>query len=430
MPASNPFVELRAEEVQDLLAREPAWFMRWSITVMALLLGAVLYGSWLVHLPDLVPAPFTLTTVNAPKTVLARRAGRLTRLLVRDGARVQPGAPLAYLESTARPADVLALGQALRQAWSLASADQLEQVARLPLASFHQLGELQGAYQPFALAHMQLRTYLTQGFFAKRRALLRQETSDLRALARNLQQQQATQGHELALAQAEYQMQQQLARQKVIPQQELRREESKLLARQLPYQQAEATLIANAAAQRGKQQELLELDKTMAEQRQQFMQALNTMQSAVDDWERTYVLRAPSQGRVYFPLPLQENQQVTLGQELFYVAPGNTAYLGQLRIPQQNAGKVRVGQAVLIRFNSYPYQEFGLVRGTVKSIAEIPLRDGFVAEVSLPSQLLTSRGRRLTYKLGMTASADIVTRDQRLLERLFNSLTALVRSNG
>lgn len=427
MPATPRFVELRAEEVQDLLTREPAWFMRWSITLLAVLLAALLYGSWLIRMPDLVAASFTLTTVNAPKVALAQHAGRLVQLLVREGQAVPAGIPLAYLESTASHGQVLALRQRLAQAWELARTGQLEQAARLPLADFHELGELQGAYQPLALAHLQLRTSVAQGFFARRRALLRQEAGDLRALSRNLEEQRAIQGHELALAEAEYRVQQALAQQKVIPQLELRREESKLLARQLPYRQADATLLANAAAQRTKQQELLALDKELSEQTQQYMQSLNSLQSAADAWERTYVVRAPSPGRVYFPVPLQENQQVTLGQELFYVAPGNTAYLGQLRIPQQNAGKVEVGQAVLIRFNGYPYQEFGLVRGTVKSIAAVPLKEGFVAEVSLPSQLITSRGRRLTYKLGMTASAEIITRDQRLLERLLNSLTALVR---
>lgn len=392
---------------------------------MAILLAALLYGSWLIHLPDLVQAPFTLTTVNAPKTALAHHTGRLLRLLVHNGAEIPAGTPLAYLESTARPEQVLALNHDLHQARMLASANKLDQVIQLPLASFHELGELQSAYQPFALAHLQLCTYLKQGFFARRRALLRQEADDLQAMALNLQQQQAIQGHELQLAEAEYQVQQQLAQQKVIPQLELQREESKLLAHQLPYRQAAATLIANTVAQRGKQQELLELDKTVAEQRQQFLQALNTMQSVIDEWKHTYVVQAPCQGRVYFPLPLQENQQVTADQELFYVAPGNTAYLGQLRLPQQNAGKVQAGQTVLIRFNGYPYQEFGLVRGKVKSVAEIPLREGFVAEVSLPTQLVTSRGRHLTYKLGMTASAEIITRDQRLLERLLNNLTAL-----
>jgi multidrug resistance efflux pump len=429
MPPAHRFLEMRAEEVQDLLTLEPPWFLRWSITLVAALVAILFYVSWLIRMPDLVPAPFTLTTVNAPKTAPARHAGRLVQLLVREGTQVQVGAPLAYLESTAQHAQVLALGRLLHRAWELAGTGQLERVAQLPLADFHQLGELQNAYQPFALAHMQLRTYLSQGYFARRRVLLRQEAGDLRAMAHNLQEQQAIQGHELALAEAEYQVQEQLARQKVIPQLELRREESKLLARQLPFRQAGATLLANAAAQRSKQQELLELDRAMTEQSQQFLQTMSTLQSATDEWERTYVVRAPSAGRVYFPLPLQENQQVAIGQELFYVAPGNTAYLGQLRLPQQNAGKVHVGQPVLIRFNGYPYQEFGLVRGTVKSVAEIPLREGFVAEVSLPAQLVTSRGRHLTYKLGMTASAEIITRDQRLLERLFNNLTTLMHPN-
>ncbi|OON66020.1 HlyD family efflux transporter periplasmic adaptor subunit [Hymenobacter sp. CRA2] len=428
MPTPTRFVELRAEEVQDMLARQPTWFVRWSITLIALLLAAVLYGSWLIHFPDLVPAKFTLTSVNAPKTAPARSGGRLTRLLVHEGTTVTGGAPLAYLESTAQPDEVLQLSQQLRQAWQLASAGQLEQVARLPLAQFHQLGELQAAYQPFALAHLQLRTYLTQGFFARQRTLLRQELGDLQAMSRNLEQQQAIQGQALALAENDYQLQQGLAQQKVIAPIDLQREKSKLLAQQLPYRQTASSLISNATAQRGKQQELLELDKSMTEQRDQFLQALNALQSATDEWERKYVVRAPSPGRVFFPLPLQENQQVSTGQILFYVAPGNTSYAGQMRIAQQNAGKVQVGQTVLIRFNGYPYQEFGLVRGTVKSVAEIPLQEGYVAEVSLPSDLVTSRGKKLSYKLGMTATAEVITRDQRLLERLFNQLSALART--
>ena len=430
MPTSTRFVEMRAEEVHDLLAREPSWFLRWSITLLALLLAAVFYGSWLIHYPDLVPASFTLTSVNAPKIAPARSAGRLERLLVAEGAPVAEGTPLAYLESTARHAEVAVLAQQLRQAWALASAGQLEQVARLPLEQFHQLGELQRAYQPFALAHLQLRTYLGQGFFARRRTLLQQEAGDLDALARNLAQQQAIQGHALALAEADYQLQQRLAQQKVIAPLDLQHEESKLLAHQLPYRQTGASRIANTVARRGKQQELLELDKTMAEQRDQFLQALNTLQSATDEWQQKYVVVAPSAGRVHMPLPLQENQQVTAGQPLFSVTPANTAYLGQVRIPQQNAGKVRAGQAVLIRFNGYPYQEFGLVRGTIKAVAEIPLEEGFMAEVRLPNDLVTSRGRKLAYKLGMTASAEIITQDQRLLQRLFNQLTALVQGNG
>jgi multidrug efflux pump subunit AcrA (membrane-fusion protein) len=426
MPTATRFVEMRADEVQDMLARQPTWFVRWSITLIALLLAAVFYGSWLIRFPDLVPADFTLTSVNAPKLVPARTDGRLMRLLVREGQTVAEGAPLAYLESTARPEEVLQLREELRRTWALARNGQLEPVAQLPLDRFHELGELQAAYQPFALAHLQLRAFMAQGFFARRKKLLELELSDLKALARNLQEQQAIQGEATALATRDYELQQQLAQQKVIAPIDLQHEKGKLLAQQMPRRQMAAQLLSNTTAQRSKQQELLDLDKSMAEQRDQFLQALNTLQSATAEWERKYLVRAPIGGRVFLPLPLQENQQVTVGQSLFYVAPGNTSYAGQMRIPQANAGKVRVGQTVLIRFTSYPYEEFGLVRGTVKTIAEIPLEEGFAVQVGLPANLVTNRGRKLAYKVGMTASAQIITRDQRLLQRLFNQLTAML----
>ncbi|MCI1187941.1 HlyD family secretion protein [Hymenobacter sp. DH14] len=428
MPTTAPFVERRAEEVQDLMARQPSWFLRWSVTLLAVLLALGFAGAWLIHFPDLVPATFTLTSVNAPKAAPAHSSGRLVRLLVHDGVQVPAGAPLAYLESTAQPREVAQLGQAMRQAWTLASAGQLEAVARLPLERFRQLGELQGAYQPFALAHLRLQTFFAQGIYVRRRALLQQEAGDLQAMARNLAQQQAIQGHALALAEADYRVQQQLAQQRVIAPLDLQHEETKLLAHQLPYRQMAASRISNTVAQRGKQQELLELDKALIEQRDQFLQALNALQSAADEWERKYVVRAPGAGRVYFPAPLQENQQVATEQVLFYVAPGHTAYLGQMRIPQQNAGKVRAGQTVLIRFNGYPYQEFGLVRGTIRNVAEIPLEEGFMAEVSLPTDLITSRGQKLTYKLGMTASAEVITQDRRLLQRLFSPLLSALHN--
>ena len=218
-------------------------------------------------------------------------------------------------------------------------------------------------------------------------------------------------------------MQQRLAAQKVIPALELKREESKNIGRQLAYQQAATAIINNTSAQRAKQKELLELDKQVAEERDKFLQALNTLQSAAEAWQATYVLAAPVSGRVYFAGIVQQNQSVATSQELFYVAPPSTGYLGELRIPQQSAGKVRVGQAVVIKFAGFPYQEFGAVRGRITAIAAIPYRDSvFLARVALPAGLKTTYGKSLAYKTGMTASAEVLTTDTRLAEKLFYQL--------
>lgn len=63
------------------------------------------------------------------------------------------------------------------------------------------------------------------------------------------------------------------------------------------------------------------------------------------------------------------------------------------------------------------------MRGRITSIADVALRDSvFLARVTLPTGLKTTYGKSLTYKTGMTASADIITDDIRLLEKLFYQL--------
>ena len=423
MSQAVDFIELRSEEVQELLARPPRWLLRWGITVVFLVLLTVFAGAWAIHYPDLVRASFKLVAANAPKAVLARTDGKIVHLFARDGQSVQAGAPLAYLESTARHDEVLALARELAAAVAVARQGNLEGLQRINLSTYRQLGELQGAYQTFEQAHIQLRAYLSGGFYSKKKALLKQELGDLQVLAQQLRQQRPNQARDAALAQEEYEVQRKLAALKVIAALDLKREESKNIARQLAYQQTASTLVNNATAQRAKQKELLELDKQVTEERDQFMQALNTLRSAAEAWQARYVLIAPVSGRVFFPGVVQENQAVATGQELLYVAPPSTEYVGELRVPQQNAGKVEVGQDVLVRFAGFPYQEFGAVRGRITAIAGVALKDSvFLAEVALPTGLKTTYGKSLAYRTGMTASADIVTADNRLLEKLFYQL--------
>ncbi|WP_338875414.1 HlyD family efflux transporter periplasmic adaptor subunit [Spirosoma sp. SC4-14] len=422
-PGSDYFTELRSEEVQELLARPPKWLLRWGITVVFLAVVLTFVGAWVVHYPDLVRASFKLTSANAPKAVLTRTDGKLIRLFIHDNQVVKAGTVAAYLESTAHHDEVLRLSQELARAWAIASKGDLEKLDQLRLSSYNQLGELQTAYQTFEQAHIQLRAYLANGFYSQKKAILRQEIADLKALAENLKLQQSIQARDMALAQEDFEIQQRLANDKVIAPLDLKREESKNIARKLPYQQTASALINNLTSQRAKEKEILELDEQVAEERDKFLQTLNTLQSATDVWKQKYVVTAPVAGRVFFSGVLQENQSVTVNQELFYVAPPNTDYYGELRVPQQNAGKVRVGQRVLIKFAGYPFQEFGAIRGRIATLADIPVKDSvFLAKVVLPEGLKTTYGKRLAYKNGMIASADIITEDSRLVEKLFYQL--------
>lgn len=423
MKPQSDFIELRSEEVQEILSRPPLWLLNWGTTIVFGVLALMFIGAWVVHYPDLIKASFKLTSANAPKAVLTHTDGRIIRLFAQEGQFVESGTVIAYLESTAHHDEIIQLSRELTKAWAIASKGNLEQLDQLRLSDYNQLGELQNAYQIFEQSRIQLRAYLINGFYSKKKAMLQQEIVDLKALAENLNKQHNIQEHAIKLAQEDYDIQRELYDQKVIARLDLKREESKYITYQLPYQQTASALISNLTAQRAKQKDILELNKQVAEERDKFLQALNTLQSETNTWKIKYIITAPVSGRVFFVSTLQENQAVGNGQELFYVAPPNTHYFGELRIPQQNAGKVQTGQNVIIKLAGFPYQEYGVVRGRIVNISNISVNDSvFLAKVALPIGLKTTYGKTLSYKTGMTASAEIITEDNRLFEKLFYQL--------
>ena len=76
------------------------------------------------------------------------------------------------------------------------------------------------------------------------------------------------------------------------------------------------------------------------------------------------------------------------------------------------------GQHVNLKFAAYPYLEYGLVRGIVSSVSQVPAGENYLAEVTLPDQLVTTFGKKLEFQHELKGTAEIITGDQRLLDRI------------
>jgi hypothetical protein len=122
---------------------------------------------------------------------------------------------------------------------------------------------------------------------------------------------------------------------------------------------------------------------------------------------------------VVFASFIQENQQVQANQIICFVNPENSQFFAEIIIPQSNFGKVKIGQAVLLKFDSYPFQEFGFVSGKIDFISRIPIGDGYLAKVSMNNGLQTSYNKQIQYRDGLIARSEIITDDLRLLERFY-----------
>jgi cobalamin biosynthesis protein CobD/CbiB len=80
MPSSKA-IELRSEEVQEILTRVPHWMIRWGSVVVLLILVSLFFVSWLVKYPDVISTPIVITTTIPPEKLVAKVTGKIEVIL-------------------------------------------------------------------------------------------------------------------------------------------------------------------------------------------------------------------------------------------------------------------------------------------------------------------------------------------------------------
>lgn len=423
-------LDVRSEEVQEIIGRPPHWLIRWGITAFFGVLALVLLSAAIIKYPEVIQAPIRLTAIHAPQTLKARTNGKIVRIIAQNSSQVLEGEVLGWMESTASHAEVIRLSNEVdsMRTWLLDDKLPRFQTMEDGLTVFKNLGELQTAFQNFEQSYREFKAFLPRGFYEQQRLILEQEMEYTRQLLDKLREQKQIQQRDFELANREYEMQKQLAENDFIAPLELARAESELSARRLPLEQTESAIINNQLSQTAKEKEIMELEKRMTEQHSVFLQAVNTMKSVIDEWKQIHLLIAPYEGTVVYVGVIQENQSLSNGQDVFYIQPENTQYFGEMTVSQQSFGKIVEGQQVQVRFSGYPYHEYGSVFGQVDYFSDFPVRDSlFFAKVSFPEGLVTNYGREITPRNGMTGHAEIITQDMRLLQRVVNNMTKELR---
>jgi len=176
------------------------------------------------------------------------------------------------------------------------------------------------------------------------------------------------------------------------------------------------------------------VEQQQAEQqlRMDVISGYNELVNSIRQWKQRYLFVAPFTGTLENLNFWHENDFLQAGTETFSVLPADNPLLGQVFLPSQGAGKVEVGQKVIIKLENYPYMEYGSVNGQVRSIsmltnqAEAITRQNnmhtYLVTVDLPKRLTTNYGAALDFRYEIKGVAEIVTKRRRLLERLFDNL--------
>lgn len=421
-------IHLHSEGVQDILTEPPGWMVRWGNTILFLILLLILLMSYLIKYPEFVPSTVIISSRNPPEKLEARINTRVENIFVDDHQAVSRNQLLMVLQSTADYRDVIRLR-------SIVDSMDSRGMAHFPLqevAGF-KLGEIQADYNAFAKALTEEQLYARLQPYSPDYAAANRSLTESRNRIRTLLDQKSLEQTKYEVSKREFDRYQELFNERVVSASELNQEKLKFLQ---AAQNLESINISISQLQEG----ILGIEKTRsgvtisAEKDKinltsQTAQLFEQLRKSLNAWEQNYLLTSAVAGVVSFQQFLGKNQFVKTGDILLSVMPDDKDMLiGRLQVPATNLGKVKEGQKVLLKLDNYPYQEFGMVEGRVKNIANAPDKDGnYYVNVVLLNGLQTSFHKNLTFDKELKGNAEIVTQDLRLMERVFYQLRKLLR---
>ncbi|AFY75610.1 response regulator containing a CheY-like receiver domain and an HTH DNA-binding domain [Pleurocapsa sp. PCC 7327] len=143
--------------------------------------------------------------------------------------------------------------------------------------------------------------------------------------------------------------------------------------------------------------------------------------------------RAPVDGVVSRLNLKNAGEVVQPGEAIAEIAPSNAPLVLSAVLPDREAGFVKKGMPVKVKFNAYPFQDYGIISGKVVSIssdAEQNEQLGTVyrVKVELERNYVNEGRRTIRLKAGQTGSADIIIRRRRFADILFDPIRQLQRS--
>jgi multidrug resistance efflux pump len=420
-------LEVNSEEVHEIITAVPSWILRRGITLIFGILLTIVLVSAFIQYPDVIKTNLKVNSLNAPKAVFVKQTGKLLNLLATEGATVKQHQPLAFMESTANHRDVLKLHDILAQINEDLNTNDM---ASASLIKGLNLGELQGAYQSFYQQYLQYVSAQNGGYYLDKKKYLERDLKEIEKLKVQIIDQQKIQEKEFANIEHEFEAYKKLYQKNVVSTSEFKLQENKYLSGKYPLQQSTTALLNNNSSYAAKQKEILDLEHTIQDERAKFVQSLSNMVTETDAWINQYILRAPVDGRVSYAGIVQENQTLNAGQEVFMINPDNTDFFGEVYIPQYNMGKVKTGQRTLIKMRSFPFEQYGLIRGKVNYISDVAFKDSvFIAKISFEKFENKDPDHKIVLKNGMQADAEIITEESSLLQRFMRNITKMLNSN-
>jgi HlyD family secretion protein len=150
------------------------------------------------------------------------------------------------------------------------------------------------------------------------------------------------------------------------------------------------------------------------------------------DLLKKQTITAPIAGTVYNLNVNLGKGTLQSGEEILSIVPLGKEPLLEVNLPDQYRGFVKRGMRAKVKIETFPYQEFGTIDGTVVYISpNVVSKDNsgkqvFLTRIQLKKFVLPVRGEYQMITPGMSATGEIVMREKSILSLLLDPITRQV----
>lgn len=333
---------------------------------------------------------------------------------------------IAVLENPAVTEDVLRLK---RQLASFNPADSSACAGQFPEKL--SLGSIQNAYASFLKSLTDYRNFLSLNLYEQKVEATRRELQEYRNYIAHLNRQAELDKEQVRIASTVHNREKKLFDEGLTAQSEYEEAKQTFLNKQQNREQLMTSLSSARIQEAQLQQSIIETQMEQSRESNNLNIALQTAYNellvSINDWELTCLFISPASGILSYNHIWQKNQNVGSGDKVFSIVakdPGNI--IGKIKLPAGGSGKVMAGQRVNISVTGYPYMEFGFLTGKVTIVSLLADEESaYTVTVSLPQDLCTSYGKQLEFKGELTGTAEVMTDERSVTERLLSPLRYL-----
>lgn len=355
----------------EMLGDMPNWLIHTGSYIVYSLIVVLLAGSAVFRYPDVVTAGVAIDDYSKVEWITANQDGIIDEFFVEDGDKVEKNDTLGIIRNTASLNDIKEFCKVLTKVEWFYRTNDPAYLENYPFDLI--MGEMAPSYEQFTQAVRSNLLFAEYNAYSYKKEYLKQE---LQILLKDSVK------NELAVLNAK----------------------RNLFEEEL-----------NHKLEAAQNRRLLEL-------------AYEKMVNSLKAWENRYLIKSAGNGVVLLGKGWSINNRVAVGDTICSVISAYKGHpKGHIKLGSHQVAGIAKGDKVNISLSKYPSHSYGYLVGEVSSVSYVPSSKDYAVEIELPSELRTTSRQEISYEVGLTGQAEIITSSRSVLSRIFSPIYQLLK---